>query len=339
MALMGLLASFVVGCAATPELQPIRYATQDPTAAASEPATQPSMPQTEPATAPDNSTVVPAPRDQRPANTAFQGSAGGPYGEVVPSPDSERFPLRFGLTGSYLYGPVTGFLQIPLGGRGGTTSADRPKIKDMGIRDASIGDGELSIGIPNSGEFFFGGQYIHESSTARLERTLITHGVSFPKDINVSTNLQLDWYRVGYRYPIVLDQTPEGRPDLILTPWIEAIFWDFSYDINGGSNGNASRSFTKPGIQAGADFAWRPGGGPFSLEAEVGSFPQLSSVVQISVERALARYHFYRWRQFDFSAHLGVEWEQQNFKDNQRTSNHISVNFGPMLFTGLQVNF
>jgi hypothetical protein len=337
----GLLAFFVAGCAATPQFQPPLYASQEvPTTAASEPATQPVAPETQPAPTTEMSATAPAPMRQPETGMRRPFESGGSYsGEVVRAPETEQFPLRFALTGSYLYGPISGFTQIPAGGRGGTTSASRPKIKDLGIDTASIGDGELSVGIPDAGEFFFGGQYIHLSGSSRLERPLVTHGVSFPKDINVSSDLQLDWYRVGYRYPVVLSQTAEGRPDLLITPWIEAIFWDFSYDINGGSNGSASRSFTKPGIQVGGEFVWRPGGGPFSLEAQLGSFPQLSSVVQISVERAIARYHFYQWKQFDISAHLGVEWEQQNFKDNQRTSNHISADFGPMLITGLQVNF
>lgn len=335
--LMGLLAA---GCAATPALQPLVYATQETPATepTSEPASQPGAPETQPAPAADTSATSPAPTMQpRPAMQRPYESGG--VGEVVPAVETERSPLRFGLSGSYLYGPVSGFTQIALGGAGGTTSASRPKIKDLGIDTASIGDGELSVGADNYGEFFFGGQYIHLSANSRLERPLVTHGVSFPKDINVSSDLQLDWYRVGYRYPVILRQTPEGRPDLILTPWIDVLFWDFSYDINGGSNGRTSRSFTKPGIQVGAEIVWRPGGGPFSLEGQIGSFPQLSSVVQISVERAIARYHFYHWQQFDFSAHLGVEWEQQNFKDNQRVSNHVSAQFGPMLITGVQVNF
>ena len=125
----------------------------------------------------------------------------------------------------------------------------------------------------------------------------------------------------------------------MLAPWVDAVFWDFGYSVDGGSAGRTSRSFTKPGAQIGGDVVWAPGGGPLSLEGTLASFPQISSMATISQERFLVRYHFYQWRRYDLSAHVGVEWEQQNFKDSQPLSNHVNASFGPMLVTGLSLGF
>ena len=322
------------GCAAAPQMEPMVYAAQEaPATAPTEATTQPVG--TEPATSPATEPVSAVP----PPRAAQRTYNGGVYGEVVPARDIDRLPLRFGLTGSYMYAPVHGYVQIPSGGKIGTSSSKHPTLRQMGVENTNIGDGELTIGVGDYGEFFLGAQYIHESGSSTIERNLTTHGITFPKGTHINGDIQLDWYRVGYRYPIPLNFTPEGRTDLTFTPWVDAVFWDFSYDVSAGSVGDASRSFTKPGVQVGGDLVWRPGGGPFSLEAGVGSFPRVSSLATISTERLIARYHFYRWRRFDFSAHVGLEFEQQDFKDSQRLSNHISADFGPMLVTGLSVGF
>ena len=336
---VGLLAAVALvlgGCAAAPQMEPMVYAAQET------PATAPAETTTQPATT--ESATVPIAGGAAAAGAAAGSSmaqpvSGGPLGEVVHERTYDPLPLRFSLTGSYMYAPVTGYAQIPSGGKVGTSSSKRPTFHQMGIDQINIGDGELGIGVGNYGEFFLGAQYIDDSGSSTIEHPLTTHGVTFPKGTNISGDLTLNWYRVGYRYPITIHNAAEGRPDLTFTPWIDAVFWDFSYSVDGGSAGSTSRSFTKPGAQLGGDLIWTPGGGPFSIEGTLASFPQISSMVQISIERVLFRYHFYQWRRYDFSAHIGVEWQQQDFKDNQRLSNHVSADFGPMGVVGLRVGF
>ena len=260
------------------------------------------------------------------------------YADTVSGEPPQRGPLQFGFTGSYLYGRASGSVQIPLGGRGGT-SADRPTFKEMGFDTVSMPDGEVTVGFAPNQEIFAGAEIIRLSGSSTLTKNLITHGITFPSGTHVSSDLQLDWYRVGYRVGFPIIQAANGEPELMLTPYIDAVFWDFSYDLSAHGIRKASRAFTKIGAQVGGNVTWRPGGGPFSLEAGAASFPQVSSWPQISVEHVLARYRFLEWRRFDFTIHVGAEWEQQDFKDNQRTSNHVKADFSPMLITGLGVSF
>src|SRR4051812_25940397 len=46
------------------------------------------------------------------------------------------------LSGAWLYGPVSGHVQTPSGGRGGTSSADRPTFGEIGINTESLFDAE-----------------------------------------------------------------------------------------------------------------------------------------------------------------------------------------------------
>ncbi len=150
----------------------------------------------------------------------------------------------------------------------------------------------------------------------------------------------MDWYRIGYRYTFVLDTAQNNVPDLTVTPFVDAFYWDYGFSLNAGRIGIAGRTLTKFGIQVGATVAWRPNGGPLSLELSAAGFPQVAQLANISVETFLARYRFYQYHNYDFNVLLGVAFEQQTLKDSKfPISNHITAQFGPMLLTGLQVNF
>ena len=265
---------------------------------------------------------------------------GGPPGTVVPAFEAPRAYPRVSVTGTYMYGQVSGESQIPSGGHNGTTTGHRPRFKEIGIDDANIFDGEGAIALdPNQG-IFIGAQIIHLSGSGRLGQNLVSHSVFFPAKTDVSAHEYLSWYRLGYRYAFVVDTAENGVPDVTLTPWVEALLWDYDYALDAPKIGRkATRSFTKPGVQIGGTLTWRPNGGPLSLEASLGSFPQTSSLAQISTETLLARYRFLQQNQIDLTFLLGVAFEQQYFRDNQFLANHITADFGPMLITGLQLSF
>jgi hypothetical protein len=263
-----------------------------------------------------------------------------PAVETIHVEEPKRSPLQFALTTTYMYGSVNGNVQIPRGGANGTSNANRPHLDGIGISTANIADGELGIRWGGPGELFVGAQIIRLSGAAFLGvKTLTTDGVTFPAGARVSSEVDLDWYRVGYRHTIPINIADNGIPDLTFTPWVAVTVLDFNYHLTAPRVAAASRSLTKPGAQIGATFAWRPRGGPLSLEASMGGFPTMNTLPTISVESIYARYHFYEWRRIDFTGLLGVAWEQQEFRDNQPLPNHISVNFGPLLLAGLQIKY
>jgi len=261
------------------------------------------------------------------------------YADVVSGEEPAQLPVMFSLQGTYLYGPVGGIVQIPKGGKLGTANANRPRFDDIGINNVSAIDGELDVNFDPQQQLFIGGEMIHLSGGTSLARPLTTAGVHFPKHTHVQSKIRLDWYRLGYRYDFALHQADNGVADVTLTPWIEGILWDFGYNLNGERAGTAERGFQKTGFQFGGTFAWRPLGGPLSLEAAAGSFPNIRSLEQISIESLTARYHFAEWHRFDFNVLLGVLWEQQEFRDHQSLPNRISASFGPMVQAGLQISF
>jgi hypothetical protein len=301
---------------------------------------------------PESTTSATGGASTEPANAFVPTAAGGPTitsngadligptGETIRAENAAEPPLEFSFTGLYLYGSVRGFSQISKGGKNGTTNYKRPQFHSIGLNTANIADLELSCKVSQYGEFFVGTEYIPLSGSAFIgPKTLTTDGITYPARSHVSSDVDLSWWRFGYRYPFVITTARNGLPEITLTPYFDVVLWTFDYNLTVPKHRTANRSFDQLGFQLGGTLAYRPGGGPLSFEATLASFPTMANYVTISMERLNLRYTFYDWQRFRFSGLLGVTWEQQDFQDHQSLPNHISADFGPLLTVGLQAQF
>ena len=240
---------------------------------------------------------------------------------------------RFSLGASYLYGNVDGYVQTPSGGEPGSTSSHRPTLDEIGITNASIYDAQLTAGFSDN-EFYAGGQWIRMSGGATLDQTLISQAQTFPAGTHVSSEVDLDWYRVGYRRRIEL-----GNGDWTLWPGAGAAILDFLYHLN-GDGATADRSYIKLNAQFGLETEWRPQRGRFSVDLILlASLPITPPLPQMHVEELLVKYRFVESARTELEAHVGVAFEQIYFEDDQHTPNHINADFGPMLVAGLNWHF
>jgi hypothetical protein len=264
-----------------------------------------------------------------------------------PSNDDRDFTLS--LAGTFLYGDVRGYVQTPSGGEPGTTSKQRPKFSEIGVENATIGDGQLTatFGEQQRNEVYVGGQFIRLSGSDTLGSDLVSHGVTFPAGSHVSSDVQLDWYRVGYRYRFDLNDVTAlcGAPsnpaldDFSLYPSVGGAFLNFDYRLDGAGGQRASRSYIKGNVQFGLGFEWRPRRGPFSVTIGGLAAPNFSSLPGIYYEELAAHYRFLDTKAVDATATLGVALEQMDYKDDQQISNHIHADFGPMLVAGVELRF
>jgi hypothetical protein len=232
---------------------------------------------------------------------------------------------------------VHGFAQTPSGGNPGTTSPRRPKFREIGIDNAQIVDASVTFGFQNH-EIYVGGQFVGLSGDDTLDETLISQGRTFPAGAAVSSDVRLDWYRVGYRYRWVLDRGPTERPVLTLYPSVGGALFTFDYKLNADA-ARASRSYSKGLPQLGLQLDWRPGGGPFSVSAAILGFPQLDNIPAIVTERLLARYEFLRRGGASLEGFAGVGFEQFRYEDSQRVPNRIEADLGPLLIVGISAGF
>jgi hypothetical protein len=302
------------------------------------------QPQTAPTTSTTSGEITPSDAHATTLPSRVETSNGGemlpPRGQLIQVEGSPRGALDFSANATYLYGSVRGYTQVSAGGKLGTSYYERPHLQSLGITTANIADAEVSADAHQYGQFFVGAQIIQLSGSAVTGGSpLTTEGISYQAHSRISSDVGLDWYRIGYRYTIPIDTAQNGVADITFTPYAEALIWDFNYNLTVPRNRTAHRAFAEGGVQIGATAAWRPNGGPLSVEATLGGFPQASHLANVSVESLDVRYNFYEFQRFSFSGLLGVTWEQQDFRDRQPLPNHISVDFGPMLTAGLQIQF
>ena len=239
---------------------------------------------------------------------------------------------RFSLQGAYLYGSVDGYVQIPSGGEPGTTSHHRPKLDEIGIDDTSIYD-ISGIAAYHREEFYGGAQIIQMSGSHTLQETLISQGLTFPAGTHVSSDVDVNWYRAGYRHRFSLGD------DWTIWPSVGGILWDFHYKLKGGGE-KADRSFDKANVQFGLEIEWRPNQGRFAIDAAVSAAPPFAtSWPQVYTEQIVASYQVIHSNRSDLDVFAGVAFEQQYHEDSQTVSNRVEANFGPMVVAGLRWSF
>jgi hypothetical protein len=241
--------------------------------------------------------------------------------------------FRASAEGAFLYGPIRGFLQTPAGGNPGTTSHDRPTLKELGIQTAPMADASVTVGW-GAHDFYGGARVIELSGSSVLDQKLVTHNVTFPAGMAVSSTVQLNWYRLGYEHRFLFrhDDTM-----LQIEPAIEGLLFDFGYQINGVGL-STSRTYFKGGVRLGIRSEWSPWPRFSILGDAMGSVPIPGQPMILSLQ-ATGRYRL--WGRIDRGGtfFLGIGYDQIDHKDLQTVPNHIKVEMGPLLVTGLAVNF
>ena len=256
--------------------------------------------------------------------------------EQVAPENARKFHLT--IEGMWMYGPVSGHLQTPSGGRPGTTSSNRPTLGEIGINTASIYDAQIMPSFGDHG-IYLGGQWVRLSGDARLEDTLISQGETFPAGTRVNSDVRMDWYRVGYRYRIQRgDEAGAELPATEIYSRLGVAILDFHYRLEGAGSTRADRSYIKAAPQMGVEMEWHATK-KFSVAAELTStlpFPSMPWIVTAQLE---GKYTFIEKNGLGISGFLGAGYEKISFHDHQDVSNEINADFGPMLTVGLELRF
>jgi len=316
---------------------PVDSTTQsDPILSASLPLTTHSAP------APTESTELYQPFDLSPTSASALGAPAPvrlDFDRPLFADDSDSVinQIHLSLTGQFLWGPVAGYTQIAAGAKKKTTSHQRPRLSQLGIDHATIPDLELAATY-GPHQFFVGAQIIRMDDRAKLDGTIVTHGLGLAVKSKVKDDIQLDWYRFGYRYPIPMFEADNGVATLTITPQINAAFWDFYYRITSAKL-RTTRRFSKFTGQLGVDVDWRPEGGPFSIGVMGLASPPLDAFPFIVEGEVVARYRLVESKAYSLTGSLGVAAERIDYHDTRLRANHIRADFGPMLIAGAQLSF
>ena len=231
-----------------------------------------------------------------------------------------------------MYGDVDGFVQIPAGGAPGSTSARRPTLDELGIDSGSVydiaGAAQKDRHIIN-----LGARLTTLDGSGTLTQDLTSQNEFYPAGTQVESDIQLNWYRLGYLYEIPLVPAQDGS-QVFLSPGVQAILLDFDYELNGDGGQRSKRGFTKGGVRLGGTARWQTSE-RFSLDALAYLGVNLGSTADISSFEIVGRYSFSKL----FSAFGGVAWDQIEFEDSQTVPNRIDIDFCPMAVVGIRFDF
>ena len=153
----------------------------------------------------------------------------------------------------------------------------------------------------------------------------------------MSSDLTLDWFRLGYRYRFAWDDPDTARPVFSISPSIGVDLLDFHYRLQGDGE-RADRGYIKGGLQIGAEAEWMVTD-RFSIDAELLAPVPIPNTPSILKAQLAARYAFLQVRDVDLAGLLGVAYERIEYEDNQQLPNHVDVGLGPMLVVGFEARF
>jgi len=256
-------------------------------------------------------------------------------GTWVRQPGERRFHAS--LDGSFRYGKIKGFLQIPSGGKPGTTSNKRPTLDELDIDTVAVGDTSVNLRYGDHG-IYAGARFVRLSGDSVLTDDLISRDVTFPAGSSVDLDTRLDWYRFGYQHRFSFQYRKGDESTLSFNPAIGAVLFDFDYELDGTGGRSVARAFTKGAPHVGLQTIWNPKG-PFSLAADVLSSLPFSTLPLILSVDLTGRYQLWGQANRGGLLFLGLGYDRIDFEDSQTVPNHIEVDIGPLLIVGLKVSF
>jgi len=247
----------------------------------------------------------------------------------------EETGFHASLDGSFRYGNISGFLQIPKGGGVGSTSNDRPKFHEIGIDQAPIGDTAVTLSWDNN-EVYGVARFVRLSGNDTLGSTLVSNGTTFPAGSPVSANTQLDWYGGGYTYRLSFRNDEGARASFY--PAVGFAIFNFDYNLKSPGGLTAARSFAKAAPQLGLRAEWSPGG-PFFVSADWLSSLGFSTLPLLFSTDLTGGYQLWGQANHGGQVYLGIGYEMIHFEDNQTVPNRIRANIGPELVVGFKISF
>jgi hypothetical protein len=262
--------------------------------------------------------------------------------------DDTASPVRIDLDGSILFGPVSGFAQIPRAGAPGSTTPRMPTLDQIGIDEVTAEDFQLEAGYGGPG-VYGGAHFTHLTGSSVLAAPLTSQGVDFLAGTEVRGYLKLDWYRLGAEWAL-----PEARPTIeypfSIRPGIGFVLLSAAYRLQ-AAGPSADRSFTTGAPEVMLDGEWMAIG-PLSFAGRFSStlpFPKLPWVLTVEARARLRLFGddpegsgltlLGSGAQGGF-VFVGVALDVVLVDDRERpVSNEIQALMGPLFVGGIELRY
>jgi hypothetical protein len=263
------------------------------------------------------------------ALAAALGLSAAPPAQADDAEEPNAFDFTVGA--SALYGRLSGYLQVPLGGNSGTSSPRRPTLRELGIADEAF--------YEVAGRFRWqhlavlaGYTGLEPSGSGTLSEPLVSHGVDFAagSPFHASTSLNVANVGAGWVFDF-------AEPRLELVPKVEYALLDFSYDLR-SPGAQASRAYRTGAARLGAEGVLRLDHG-FALELDGAASLPIAHMAQLAGVTGRVSWAAPAVGPLRATLFVGCGARWIDFKDSQTLPNHIHVTTGPLATGGLTISF
>jgi len=245
--------------------------------------------------------------------------------------EEKGFHLNF--DGSVSYGPISGYLQTPLGGAPLSASEKRPTFKELGINNVTVFNLSLSASI-NQHSLFGAAHLANPDGEKTLDESFVFHGVDYPAGTEVKSEVRLNWYELGYKYDL---QFGRDRVNLRIAPIVSVALFDYNASLESGGIKN-TRSYVKGTPRVGLELEWFPWK-RFSIYGQgIGSLP-FNNTPGIYTFGLTGKYLIVNQGRWKISLFAGLEYDLIDYKDSQTTPNHVRAEMGPLGTVGIEMRF
>jgi len=240
--------------------------------------------------------------------------------------------VTFEVEPSLRAGPVSGYFQIPSGGKPESTSLKRPTLDELGITwSAQVGLGLRARAA--SHDLYLDGRWLFLTGEGHASGDFTSQGEEFPDGAKLESDSGIGTWALTYGYSIPLGSEVSGWT---LAPRVGITGVTARFKVDGDHGGRTNRSFTHLVPTLGVELVLAP-------EASAWRFLLRGQTTLTYRDRNLhvtdigARFG----REFSESLEGWLELGYQHFylQDSQTFPNQLNIEFGPTLGVGIDWRF
>lgn len=235
------------------------------------------------------------------------------------------------------YGEIDGFVQIPKGGKNGTTTPKKPTFKDLGIKNITYPQFKLAARWDNL-HFFADFIYKTFDGSEYLKEDIISHDNLLFRNSKLKTEHEYINYTFGTGYDIFKNK------DIIITPILEYSATDFKYKytceyLNENTKFSSQRDFGFGSVHIGINSTYIFTS-KFKINLNAKSAIPFDSVRKWWSISLLNSYSLYQKNTKELNLIFGIEIQQFEYRDTQEEmQNFMKYKMSPTYKLGLDYKF
>lgn len=250
--------------------------------------------------------------------------------------NSPFYMLTFG---EYGLAYSTGFNQIPRGGSQDSSSYRRPNFEELHIHKEFFHS--LGIGAQYySWQIRYSHAAIHLESSAMLNQSLFSHGLSLPAEMLYHFNIALNKHQIQFEKAFSIAAIKNNVHLSLLSniDWLGYHYHFYPLSTQSAISAPASqRDFINLSCSLGMTFQYRWSSYFSSAVYLSTSLPFFH--LQIAEAKLIQRFHLIDKSLLKLTPYVGIAYSKMDLQDNQGLANHLLFTAKPYIFAGVEFLF